>query len=144
MGAIALLVSGCATGTAVAPPEVTSMLAFSAYPGATLIDEQIGDPGPQTPWTSGYGMRIYETGDAPAKVKTHYEKLAMTHGWTVEGPSPPPSAMPDAPAFIQLRRQRFTLSVDVRKGDGSVDHDPEASPDPNARTRISVSAHVTP
>lgn len=141
--AVALLVAGCSTGSPVAPPEIKAMLDFAAYPGATRISEQISDAGPMPlPMTTYFGSRTYETADPPDQVRSHYESLAKTHGWSVEGPSPMPSARPDDPVYFMLRRQRFTIAFDVRRGDFSYEY-PAPSPDPSAKTRITVSASTS-
>lgn len=63
--------------------ELASVLAFGAYPGGTLVDEWYSTNGGPVPMPGNYGWRDYRTDDTPAKVRTHYEQLARTNGWTL-------------------------------------------------------------
>lgn len=142
VAALGFLLAGCSgTGGPGAAPEITSMLNFAAYPGATLLHQQTSES-----WAGPFGVpgnfatRTYETSDSPQTVRVHYENLAKTHGWTFQAPTPMPSAMPDEPVFFTMRRQRFQLAYDIRRGGFNYPLDPAATPDPNAKTQINVSA----
>lgn len=88
-GALVAVFAGCSpVGPPAATrvlPEVESMFAFAAYPGAVTEDNG------WAAYTSGsgflgiepsnYGTRVQRTTDAPETILAHYKRLAAQNGW---------------------------------------------------------------
>ncbi len=143
--AAALALTACGPSNPGPSGELAAVLTFGAYPRGTQVDEWFSVSGGPVPMPGNYGWREYRTDDAPPVVRTHYEQLARTNGWTLT----PASAAPDLGigANNQVADLNFkgrTLRVFISNAPGAAgffgpvkgppppEYRPEASPSPGA------------
>lgn len=108
--ALPLMLTAC-LGTAAPSAPLKSLLLFTAYPGGSLLQEQVngGGSGP-LPTGATNGSREYLSNDGPEQVQAHYRNLATQHGWLF-------SAIPDGGgperAMFNLERDRFQVTISL-------------------------------
>lgn len=110
----ALILAGCGPQLPQgASAELSSVLRFAEYPGATLVGEAIASSnlGPYgMPGNSG--SRLYETQDPPEAIRGHYERLATEHGWLFDSPGGSVDTRFEG-MLIKMSHERFSFIVSV-------------------------------
>ncbi|MEB3198583.1 MAG: hypothetical protein VKP62_15405 [Candidatus Sericytochromatia bacterium] len=126
-------------------PEITSMMKFAAYPGATTLStEPFGANDPLGLPSSG-AMRTLQTKDTPSRVFAHYQKLHARYekeGWTLEsgtwadeGGDQIPENYERAIRITLALKQKMRIEINVApefEVNDSVSASPAPSPTPSA------------
>ena len=133
--ATGLTLVGCeASFPTVASVELRSLIQFSTYPGATLIEETVAQGGfGGLGGLGGLGIRgnhayvRYETTDAPEQIRAHYQGLATQPGWQFATNAESPVDTRHSGPLAMLSHDRFTVDVwvfpeQVASGDASTPH----------------------
>lgn len=137
-----------------ASAELASLLKFTEYPGATLVDESIsqGSLGPFG-MPGNHGSRLYETTATPEQIRTHYEGLASQHGWLIDDAAQEPFDTRYEGQVAHLAHERFSAYVSVSPTKqpltgpysyGYPKEPPSPSPSPGAEPTPAPTPHPGP
>lgn len=111
--ATGLTLVGCgASFPTVASAELRSLIQFSAYPGATLIEETVAQGSLGFLGLRGHHAYVrYETTDAPEQIRAHYQGLATQHGWQFATNAESPVDTRHSGPLALFSRDRFAVDV---------------------------------
>jgi hypothetical protein len=116
LGVLGLLVIAACSGGPRVAPELQSMQAFAAYPGAVTVQEPfMGNSGFGSLGIQTSVYRVQRTTDSHEKIVAHYKRLAADNGWRfVEyvDPTGGPCSTPSYRFEMRARQYKVWTSIE--------------------------------